>query len=57
MSARGMTKFMMKLAVACLLAAPTAPASAQTYPNRPIRLIVGFPPGGNPTISRIGRFG
>ena len=22
------------------------PASAQTYPNRPIRLIVGFPPGG-----------
>ena len=57
MSARGMTKFMMKLAVACLLAAPTAPASAQTYPNRPIRLIVGFPPGGKPTISRIGRFG
>ncbi len=22
------------------------PASAQSYPNRPIRLVVGFPPGG-----------
>ena len=48
MSARGMTKFMMKLAlaVACLLAALSVPAFAQTYPNRPIRLVVGFPPGG-----------
>src|SRR6476660_1910769 len=28
------------------LAAGAGAASAQTYPNRPIRLIVGFPPGG-----------
>ena len=31
--------------IALLLAAVVA-APAQTYPNRPIRLIVGFPPGG-----------
>ena len=48
MLARTKEKFMMKtaLAVACLLAALPLPASAQSYPNRPIRLIVGFPPGG-----------
>jgi len=48
MLARTKEKFMMKtaLAVACLLAALPVPASAQSYPNRPIRLIVGFPPGG-----------
>ena len=27
------------------LAATAIPALAQTYPNRPIRLSVGFPPG------------
>jgi len=32
------------LGVACILA--TGAASAQDYPNRPITLIVGFPPGG-----------
>jgi tripartite-type tricarboxylate transporter receptor subunit TctC len=35
------------LAVTALaVVAVTAPAAAQDYPNRPIRLVVGFPPGG-----------
>jgi tripartite-type tricarboxylate transporter receptor subunit TctC len=36
------------VAVALLVAATFGPslAQAQTYPNRPIRLIVGYPPGG-----------
>jgi len=29
----------------CLLADPS-PAGAQSYPNRPVRMVVGFPPGG-----------
>jgi tripartite-type tricarboxylate transporter receptor subunit TctC len=31
---------------ACLLAAAAGFAQAQTYPDRPIRLVVAFPPGG-----------
>ena len=27
-------------------------AWAQTYPSRPVRIIVGFPAGGAPTLSR-----
>lgn len=34
------------LAAGVAIAAAVAPAVAQSYPNRPIRLIVAFPPGG-----------
>jgi tripartite-type tricarboxylate transporter receptor subunit TctC len=34
------------LVYACAFATLAAPASAQTYPTRPIKLLVSFPPGG-----------
>jgi tripartite-type tricarboxylate transporter receptor subunit TctC len=37
------------LAVLALLAAASAPAQAP-YPDRPIRMIIGFPPGGAPDV-------
>ena len=41
------SKFLKPLSVVCMATAlMSAPALAQTYPNKPIRLIVGFPPGG-----------
>src|SRR5215472_11409126 len=40
-------RFILSLAVACIgLAVTGAPARAQDYPTRPIKLIVGFAPGG-----------
>ena len=33
--------------LALMLAGACAQASAQTYPAKPIRLVVGFPPGGS----------
>ena len=46
------TRTLMLLAVA--LAYPLAGSAAETYPDRPIRLIVGFPPGGAAdTLGRI----
>ena len=37
-------------ALIAAVSAGAAPAAAQTYPSRPITLVVPFPPGGNATI-------
>ena len=37
--------FVSALVIACALL-PIAPAFAQTFPTKPIRLLVGYPPGG-----------
>jgi tripartite-type tricarboxylate transporter receptor subunit TctC len=47
-------RFLHLAAGAAIIPAATRFASAQTYPSRPIRVIVGFPAGGTPdTLARI----
>src|SRR5437660_8113812 len=43
--------FLNLVAGAAVLPAVTNPASAQTYPARPIRLIVGYTPGGSADLT------
>ena len=38
--------YFVRFAVAALLIAEPFAAAAQTYPSRPIKLLVSFPPGG-----------
>ena len=46
-------KILLRAVVLAVAAACTVPALAQTYPAKPIRMIIGFPPGGGTDI--IGR--
>lgn len=42
--------FLTRLAAAACLAIVAAPSHAQTYPSRPVKMLVGFPPGGGTDV-------
>jgi tripartite-type tricarboxylate transporter receptor subunit TctC len=46
-------RFLQLAAGAAALPAVSRIAMAQTYPTRPVRLIVGFPPGGSDIVARL----
>jgi tripartite-type tricarboxylate transporter receptor subunit TctC len=45
-----MTRRALAALIICICAALVSAAAAQDYPNRPIKLLHGFPPGGNVDI-------
>lgn len=49
MTRRGLLRHAISLAMACAAGAPAF--AAQAFPDRPIRLVVGFPPGGGVDIA------
>ena len=44
-------RHLIPLAIALLAGATGAPAQAQTFPNKPIKLVIAFPAGGPTDIT------
>ena len=50
-----MTGFFARIALLCATALPVLPLHAQGFPNKPIRLIIPFPPAGITDLSEFSR--